>query len=355
MNNTVNQDKLPWQEPSEEILGKLDKADANKIREDYKKAKSARDNALQKLKEDKEKNKNITDQEFQERQKQIEDGIKLLYEKKIAVPIIENGKNGTIVSKHKNKLGFIFIGDVKKAEESDKEINAPKISMVIGGGLESAFNPNSGQQNSIDPRDDQIIGASAELHLVSLSDIDVKGILNINTLSNRSAIKAKADVIDFSAREMVIIRSLGEAYTGSGARVLAPGGVHIISGHNYKKSSGEETLIKEPEPMVLGKKLSDTIIEIVDKLSEINSTILSMNEDMLALKIALLAHFHVSAVGPVSPSADLAASVAPTIASKTVLNISNGYSSLINLELLKTNKLTALSPEKFLSDYNRVN
>jgi hypothetical protein len=105
----------------------------------------------------------------------------------------------------------------------------------------------------------------------------------------------------------------------------------------------------------LGKKLSDTIIEIVDKLSEINSTILSMNEDMLALKIALLAHFHVSAVGPVSPSADLAASVAPTIASKTVLNISNGYSSLINLELLKTNKLTALSPEKFLSDYNRVN
>jgi hypothetical protein len=73
MNNTVNQDKLPWQEPSEEILGKLDKADANKIREDYKKAKSARDNALQKLKEDKEKNKNITDQEIQERPKQIEE------------------------------------------------------------------------------------------------------------------------------------------------------------------------------------------------------------------------------------------------------------------------------------------
>jgi superfamily I DNA/RNA helicase len=73
--------------------------------------------------------------------------------------------------------------------------------------------------------------------------------------------------------------------------------------------------------------------------------------------VSLMAHFHIATgpAAPTSPSADLVASVAPTIPTKTVMNISNAYSTLINLEMIKANNLTSLSPQRFVSDFNKVN
>ena len=218
----------------------------------------------------------------------------------------------------------------------------------MGGGLETTSDSKTGKDVVLDPREDRLVGMSAQLHVLSLSDIDVKGILPVNFLSNRSAVKTEADVLDLSAREVVIIRSLGVPYNANGARVMTPGGVHIISGQ-----STDSVKIKEPEPMVLGKGLADTLLEMMNQISQVNSTLLEVIQDILSLKIALLGHVHPPP--GTAPSPTLIAQVAPTIATKSILNITNCYSNLINFEVLKTNKMLPLSPEKFLSSYNRVN
>lgn len=344
---TNNLDTLAFDKPSDEILIKYAPQDRESIKKLSEQARRERDRAVEEL--NKQKNQKIIkdQEEYKKRLDQIDEGLKKLYSKPTAIPAIIEGENGSIAAKHKNKLAFVFIGDTKQSEEDKKNnVNAPKISLVVGGGLESAFSDNVIQ---IDPRDENIIGISSQIHLVSKVDIDVKGILPISTLFNRSAVKAKADVLELSANEIVLIRSLGEAYGSQGTRTMAPGGVHIVSGTNLKES-------QQPQPMVLGKNLSDTLLEILTLISDINSTIINMNADILSLKVSLLAHVHPTAPpGPPSPSVDLSLTVAPTIATKTALNISNSYSNLINLELLKTNKLTALSPGRFLSDFNRVN
>ena len=351
---TTNIDKKPYDFPSMEVLAKLRKEDREVIIQNYKLAKQERADAYKKIAEEKSSfGKAKSEEKAQEveqskrieiLQQRVNSEISKTYSKKAAIPSIIEGDNGSVVSKHKNKLAFIFIGDAKKAElDKNNSVNAPKISLVVGGGLESTY-------KEIDPRDDRLIGPAVQLHLTSLADIDVRGILPVKSLNNRSAIRAKADVLELAASEVVVIRSLGDAYGSKGHRVMTPGGVHIISGQ-----STAEKKLKAPEPMVLGKKLSDVITELTEKLSEINSTIISMNEDIMELKVSLLTHTHPVIVGIAGPSIDLALVVTPTMAAKTLLNMMNAYSSLVNLELLKTNRLTALSPGKFLSDFNRVN
>lgn len=350
---TNNLDTPPFDKPSDEILAKYAPQDRESIKELSQKAKKERDRAIQQLNEQKERKTIKNQEDYKKRLKEIDEGLKKLYSKPIAIPAITEGNNGKAEIKHKNKLAFIFIGDTKQAEEDKKNnVNAPKISLVVGGGLESAYNDNVVR---VDPREDNIIGVSSQIHLISKVDIDVKGILPdpSSTLFNRSAIKAKADVLDLSANEIVIIRSLGEAYNSQGAKTMSPGGVHIVSGMNTPDKT-----IKAPQSMVLGENLSNTLLKMLDLIADINSTIISMNTDILALKTSLLAHVHSVPLPvpiPTLPSIDLAATVAPTIATKTALNISNSYSNLINLELLKTNKLTSFSAETFLSEFNRVN
>lgn len=351
---TNNLDTPPFDKPSDEILAKHAPQARESIKELSERARKERDRAIQELNKQKEKKIIDNQEDYKKRLQEIDEGLKKLYSKPVSIPATIEGNNGKIEVKHKNKLAFIFIGDTKQAEEDKKNnVNAPKISLVVGGGLESAFND---KVVNVDPRENEIIGVSSQIHLISKVDIDVKGILpnEVSTLFNRSAVKTKADVLEFTANEIVIIRSLGEAYNSQGAKTFTPGGVHIVSGMN----SGENK-IKEPQPMVLGKNLSDTLTKVLDLIADINSTIINMNTDILSLKVSLLAHFHTISTpvpgSPTTPSIDLAATVAPTIATKTALNISNSYSNLINLELLKTNKLTPFSAEKFLSDFNRVN
>jgi len=360
--NTQNIDTNPFEEISDEYLIRsigrakfegYSKETSDKLLSLQKLATQAKDerNKAYRLLEDAKQKGNITEEELKARQKVIDDSLKELYKRPVPIPKI-NEKLGKVQATHKDKLGFIYIGDATKSASEDSVVNGPKISMAVGGGLEAAFNPKTNETNEIFPQDDKIQGVSAQLHLVSIVDIDVKGILPISKLSNRSAITANADVLELTANEIVLIRSLGQAYNSKGSKIMTAGGVHIVSGQN----AGED-LIKEPEPMVLGKKLSDVLLKIVEYISEINSTIISMNSDMLILKTALLSHFHIASGpgAPTTPSVELAVAVAPTIPSKTIVNISNGYSSLMNLETLKINYLTALSKDKFISDYNRVN
>jgi hypothetical protein len=333
MKNTVNL-QINNGKYTDEYLGKLGKSAAAsaKLKEEQKRIE--RDNANKEL-----TTESLSGEERSRREAEIDKRLDEQYQVKTIAPEILTGRNGQIAAKHKNKLAFIFIGDTKKSESQTKlDINSPKISMIVGGGLET---PNT----QLNPTEDYVIGVAAQLHLVSLADIDVKGILPVSTLKNRSAIKGEADVVDLAGSELVLIRSLGRPYKAAGARTLAPGGVHIIAGQEGRK----------PEPMVLGKALADTLNELATRVSEINSVVMSMNEDILALKVALLAHIHPHPLGPTLPSIDLVAAIAPSLATKTALNIASGYSNLLNMEVLKLNSLTGFSPNKFLSEYNRVN
>lgn len=344
--STININPNPYSVPSKEFLSKMSDGYQQQIKILSSKAKQAREDAYKKLNEDKEKRKDLTQDEIKERQKLIDEQITKLYTPSQPLPPIEVGKNGVTAAQHKNKLAFIFIGDDIKGEtDKNNLVNSPKISFVVGGGLESAIGENPAP---VDPRTNKIIGVSSEIHMTSLTDIDVTGIMPISTLSNRSAIIAKSDVLDLSAREIVIIRSTGEAYGSKGQRVMSPGGVHIVSGQ------GKEV---QPQPMVLGNNLNNTIIKILEEIGNITSFIISMNTDILALKASLMAHVHITAVpgSPTTPSVDLIAGLIQTIPSKTIVNLTNAYSTLINLEMIKTNNLTALSPDRFISDFNKVN
>lgn len=359
-NNTVNINNSIGDEPSKEYLLKFSKDKREQIKINFKKAKSVKEEKLSLLEAEKEKlNKlksqenEIRLQELQTREQQVKDALEA-YSANFPSPVIEETENGQTF-KHKNKLGYIFIGDTEKAvfaKKDGKSVNSPKISMVVGGGLEAAYVK---EPLKINPTQEKILGISAELSLISMYDLDIKGIgpnENVSFLKNRSVVKAKADALELSAKEIVVIRSLGEAYLSQGDRLLSPGGVHVISGMNT-----ETKKITSPEPMVLGKKLSDTLVDMVDKMSELNSEIIKISEDIMNLKTFLMAHIHISnAPGlPTSPSAELISSLLSTIPSKSIPTITNSYTRIVNLEMLKTNRLMALSKESFMSQYNRVN
>lgn len=362
--NTQIIDSRSYEVPSEEYLTKLVgatsaanfKKDAKEIKDKFEEiqktanqAKDEREKAYKLLNEAKAK-KLLTQEEFKEKQKQIDKSLQELYKRPFGIPIVDETVGKKFIS-HKDKLAFVYVGDVAKANSDKESVNAPKIAMAVGGGLEFAYNPNTNQSNKIFPQNDSIEGVSAQFHLISLADIDVQGILPVSQLSNRSAITAKADILEFSANEVVLIRSLGTAYNSKGSRVVSPGGVHIVSG----QTDGATTL--KLEPMVLGDSLNAALLQLTEFVGLIISMLIDMNSDMLSLKTALMSHFHVAtSIGsPTTPSIELIASIVPTIATKTALNITNGYSQMINLEMFKTNKLSSLSKEKFVSDFNRVN
>lgn len=269
------------------------------------------------------------------------------------IPVSIKGKNGEVVSKHKNKLGLIFIGDAEKAENLEKsKINAPKISMIIGGGLESSYNPIDNKVAEIDLRKDFFPMASAQFHLISLTDIDTRGILSAPSIDNIAAIKMESDVLELSSRKYVFIRSLGRPYLADGTKQNTPGGVFIVSGQSDMTT---------PEPMVLGQKLSTTLQELVTQINKINSVVCDIVDDILTLKTSLMAHFHPIAPIPGPPflvaaqSLDLIGNLSTTIATKTSINMFNSTANKINLETFKINNLTPYSSKKFISEFNRVN
>lgn len=363
---------------SPESLGKFTEEQRKKLKDISDKKQQVIQEALKKQKEEREKLSKLPTVKKIEIEEELEANIKNEINKLYSIDgpkqKIISKHDGQIVGEHKTKLGFIFIGDsLEYSNDPGALVSAPKISMAVGGVLQAPNKPE-GKINELDPRSSDLIGIASQFHLLSLADIDVKGILPISTLKKRSSVKAEADALELYSNEIVLIRSLGRPYkVGTGARTLTPGGVHIISGmHTEEKPLN-------PEPMVLGKTLADVISEIVGKISDINSVLINMNEDMLNLKLSLMAHTHpvfttgaelaaavtiavatggsaplpLSAIG--TPSISLATQVSPTIATSTVRNITNTYSHLINLELLKTNNLTPLSEKNFLSQFNRVN
>lgn len=345
---TTNVNTKSDQFPSLEILFKHDLSEQKKVLENTVKAQKEKLDSITALNRELS-NGAISKEEFDKQKEIINENIANTF-RRTPTPQVDKGKNGLIPATHKNKLAFIFIGDTEKSEDNKLfDVNSPKICFAVGGGLETVYDPANNKLASIKPKQDYIPQASAQLHLISNSDIDVRGILDISTLKNRSAIKSESDILDLSAKEAVFIRSLGRPYNSSGVRTLAPGGVYIISGQNTDDKH-------KPEPMVLGKSLMDFLTSFTDLINQLVSTIIYISDDLSSLKQVLKDHIHpISPQTGMLPSPSLLAYVITSAIDKDLITYGNLYSILLNLEMQKIQHLTALSPEKFISDFNKVN
>lgn len=349
--NTSNVNTLVFQLPSLESLPRYDIAQQKKTIQNFVKAQKERIDTISSLSKELA-NGSITKEDFEKQKKIIDENLNKTYHRS-PTPEIQKGFNGEVVAKHKNKLGFIFIGDTLKAEENNLySVNAPKMTLAIGGGLETSFDPMKNDSALIDPRDEFIPQASAQIHLISNSDIDVDGIAGQSAFNNKASIRMRSDVLDFSANQAVIIRSLNTPYI-AGVSSNSPGGVHIVAG---QKSGGGEYVT--PEPMVLGQSLSTTLTEIMTLVGELITVVKDINQGLINLKQILSVHTHVVPLPvplPTLPSAEIIAYNATTAIVEDVKNVGNIYSVLLNGELAKLNNLMAFSPNSFMSKFNRVN
>lgn len=353
--NTSNVDSLVFQMQSIEAALKQNIEQQKKTVENFIKAQK------DKLESAKSLNKKLADgsilpEEYQKKIKEVDDNLNQIYHRS-PTPDVQKGKNGSIVAKHKNKLGFIFIGDTLNAEENDLfNVNSPKITLAVGGALETSFDPFKNNPAFVDPREEFIPQASAQIHLISSSDIDVEGIAAESAFRNKSAVKIRSDVLDFSANQAVIIRSLNTPYI-AGVRSYSPGGVHIVSGN--KEAGGE---YKDPEPMVLGNSLSNTLIEMMKIISELASIVNNINNGLINLKQVLGSHTHLVQIAP-PPAPPIPTLLSPeinvyntiTAITEDLLNTGNIYSNMLNMEIKKLNDLMEMSPKSFTSKFNRVN
>jgi hypothetical protein len=342
--NTTNIDTLSYQLPSFEHLGKYDPRRQMDIVDNFLSAQKERADNLVSLNRGLA-NGSITKEIYDKQKESIDKNIEQIYHRTPSTEI-ELGKNGVIAGQHKNKMGFIFIGNTKKAEDNTLfNANFPKITLAVGGGLETVYNPLKNESAKVDPRQNFVPQASAQIHLISNSDIDSDGIAGEAAFKNKAAVQIKSDVLDFSANQAVLIRSLNTPYV-SGVRSFAPGGVHIVSG---QKSGGGE--YKDPEPMVLGKTLSSFLIELITTINELVTIVGNINDGIISLKNVLSLHVH-DPVNLISPQ--VAAYVTAT-AIDDLKNYGNIKTTLLNFEGKKVNNLMALSKDKFISNFNRVN
>lgn len=103
---------------------------------------------------------------------------------------------------------------------------------------------------------------------------------------------------------------------------------------------------------MLGKSLADFLIQLVSRINEVVTIIKNINEGIISLKTVLAEHVH-DPIDLISPQ--IISYVADTAVVEDVKNNGNIYSVMLNLEAEKMNSLMALSENKFLSNYNRVN
>lgn len=177
----------------------------------------------------------------------------------------------------------------------------------------------------------------------SCTDVRLRSYGSDYIANNRSAVMLNADVVQHRGNEVIELVVGNSAYRTAGSRIGSSGGVHLLK-------AGKE---KQLQPMVLGNNLATTLTELTDFVNNISTAIIQIRKDLVLMKIFLMAHVHISAVGPTSPSPDLIATLGTSLVSDG-LEISNGISNLVNLEISKVNHLYPFSAEKIISSDHKL-
>lgn len=259
-------------------------------------------------------------------------------------PVLTGSTKKDVMIEHRDSFSFITIGNTKAAEK----LNAysTKFSVFAGNGLEPRKNKD-GTVFLFDVTDEDQATIAAQFHVSPMTNVSTKKmVLNGNVLTNRSAIKARADVLELKGSEMVIIKSGDRTKNSSGARVSIPGGVHIYSGDN------NALLAQQSQPMVLGDNLVSALSEIYKMLEDTSTTVLDMNLDILTMKLALVLHFH-PPLAPPSPT--LAVQFPIEMISADIKRVLNSVIHAINHKVETVNRTIPATKSFILSRYNTVN
>jgi hypothetical protein len=179
----------------------------------------------------------------------------------------------------------------------------------------------------------------------SCTDVRLRSYGSDYVANNRSAVMLNADVVQHRGNEVIELVVGNSAYRTAGSRIGSSGGVHLLK-------AGKE---KQLQPMVLGNNLATTLIELTDFVNNLSTRIIEIRKDLILMKTFLMAHVHIATGpgAPTSPSPDLIATLGTSLVSDS-LEVSNGLSNLINLEIYKVNHLYPFSSEKIVSSDHKL-
>lgn len=251
-------------------------------------------------------------------------------------------------TQHGNKFSFITISDTKLARDPEIKANSSKFSVFIGNGKEPSKSSDGKSIAIFDYLDDDHQSIAAQFHVTAHTNISTRKLINDSAeiMTNRSAIKGRADVIEFKGNEAIIINSGAASKNSENYNVSVPGGVHIYSGDR------DSDFAKKSQPMVLGKNLQKALDEIYKTLQSLSSNITDMNIEIFKMKLALVVHFH-PPLAPPSPT--LAAQFPIEMCVSDTKRLINGYIDMINHQLETINRAVPVSKVNILSKYNTVN
>ena len=289
---------------------------------------------------------------------------KPLYEKSQTENIIRGENNSFIV------LGRDRPSILKSGYGGKGATQAARIDLIAG--LASSYRHKDGSRTP--PDSSTIVNPSfasdaARLYISQKADIDsYMGLAPgpRDQSKGRSTIALKADTLRMHARgdiKIVTGRSRFEGF-GSDGEPLSTGGVNEVAGTisliagNYtdddtqssfsildpfRKSNGER---RKLQPIPKGDNLGSLLEEMVDKIAQLTSMVSQNISNITYLNNSMLAHVHVTAVGPTTPSITHPV-VYPLIETGNTSNRVEKAALTKDLELMKINYL---NPD-FGSDY----
>jgi hypothetical protein len=287
-----------------------------------------------------------------------EDKAKNIISFEFPKPVLSGSTTSDLTLSHKQFFSIITLNaaptrttDRPGEKQEEFSTKAAKFSVYAGNGYEPRSNKD--QVYFFDITDDDQNTIAAQFHVTPFTTVSTKNLIpNGNVLSNRSAVKARADVIELKGNEMIILKAGDRTKNSIGARTTVPGGVHIYAGDNTNPLKPNKS-----QPMVLGDNLQRALEEIYKTHQSLSSAITDINTDIMKMKLALAIHFHVPCApgGPTGPSPTLAVEFPVEMISQNLKNTLNSVTSMLNHKIEKINRITPISKTHILSRYNTVN
>jgi len=269
-------------------------------------------------------------------------GGEVISKNRVPSTILPTNNNETIIKNKGKGTAAVYAG----YNTGKPNLNAPWSGiMSLGVGTE---NDNFSTEPSLllNPKSKQSVATTHNL-VASCADIRLRTFGKKYVAKNRAIAVTNADIVQHRGNELIELVVNNSGYRANGTRIGSSGGVHMI------KAGKENNL----QPMVLGNNLTNTLTELTDFVNQLSTRIIELRKDLILMKTYLMVHVHLSN-GPIpgtptTPSPDLLATLGTSFVSDA-LEISNGVSNTINLELSKINHLFSFAAEKIISDDHKL-
>ena len=250
---------------------------------------------------------------------------------------------------HGNKFAVITLNDTVKANTINA--NAPKFSVYIGNGTEPFKSKNGKKIANFDPTDVDQKTVAAQFHVTSLTDVSVKNLIKNakDPVKNKSAIKGRADFVEFIGNDAIILNASTVSRSSSGQKSpTGPGGVHIYTGDR------DASISSPSQPMVLGDYLENELFSIKSSVDQLSKSVIDISKTLLTMKLAIIGHIHPPP--GTAPSPSIAVQFIPEMATNDLKFFLKGITDTVNNKIKFINSLPfTKSDTKYKSTYNTVN